>query len=317
MQERVFDRREDVVGLQAVLAELWMEGSLPGTFQYGDLIYEMHHPLTGFEPEADIRIWEGDDGGLCGFVFYRPPNNPEFLLRTGLYGSHVEDEMVQWSLTRAAEGGVTSIETSCLDRDTARAEFLRRHGFTKTDDVCVLMERSLAEPLPACQLPEGYSVVTLAERPELACGIPESSLTQDLYKRIQQAPGYRADLDVRAFYHDTLLASGCTCWYDEVGHYGQFQPVGTQENHRRKGLASAVLARAAENLKRYGADRVLVWTDKNLNSAVCLYQGLGFHIAHEDHAWERKVCLAFRSDGCGQTDMVGRDVGAAHCRLGG
>jgi GNAT superfamily N-acetyltransferase len=110
-----------------------------------------------------------------------------------------------------------------------------------------------------------------------------------LYRQVQQALGYKADLDVRAFYCDTDLASGCTCWYDEVGHCGQFQPVGTEEGHRRKGLASAVMARAMENLRRYGADRVLVWTDEKLNPAVRLYQSLGFRITHEDSAWEREV----------------------------
>ena len=289
MQRRALDGREDVTRLQAFLAELRKKGIPAGTFQVGDLMVEMHHPLTGFEAQADIRIWESDDGELRGFVFYRPPDNPEFFLRPELYGSPIEDEMIHWSLARAAERGVTSIETSCLDGDAAKAAFLHRHGFTEIDDVCVLMERSLAEPLPACQLPDGYSVVTLAERPEVACGIPGSGLTHDLYKHVQRAPGYKADLDVRAFYHDTLLASGCTCWYDDVANYSHFQPVGTQEDHRRKGLASAVMVRAMENLTRYGADRVLVWTDKKLNPAVRLYQGLGFRITHEDSAWEREV----------------------------
>jgi GNAT superfamily N-acetyltransferase len=289
MYARPFDGREDVTRLQAFLVELRNEGVLVNTFLFGDLVYEMYHPLTGFEAKADIQIWEGDGGGLCGFVFYRPPDNPECFLWPGLYGSPVEDEMVQWSLTRAAERDVTSIETSCLDGDAAKAAFLHRHGFTETDDVCVLLERFLAAPFPECTLPDDYSVVTLAERPELACGIPGSGLTQDLYRRIQQAPGYKADLDVRAFYHDTLLASGCTCWYDDVANCGHFQPVGTQGDHRRKGLASAVMARAMENLRRYGADRVLVWTDKTLNPAVRLYQSLGFRITHEDSAWEREV----------------------------
>jgi ribosomal protein S18 acetylase RimI-like enzyme len=151
------------------------------------------------------------------------------------------------------------------------------------------MERSLAEPLPVCRLPDGYSVVTLAERPELACGIPDSGMTGELYRQVQRAPGYRADLDVRAFYHDTDLASGCTCWYDEMDNSGQFQPVSTQEEHRRRGLASAVMTRAMENLRRYGADRILVWTDKNLTSAVRLYQSLGFRITHEDCAWKREI----------------------------
>jgi GNAT superfamily N-acetyltransferase len=252
-------------------------------------MYEMHHPLTGFEPEADIRIWENDEGGLCGFVFYRPPDNPEFFIRPELYGSRTEDDMIRWSLARAAERGVTSIETSCLDRDAAKARFLHRHEFTETDDVCVLMERVLAEPLPACRLPDGYRVVTLAECPELACGIPDSGLARALYRQVQSAPGYRADLDVRAFYHDTILASGCTCWYDDADKSGQFQPVGTKEQHRRRGLASAVMIRAMVNLRRHGADRVLVWTDKNLNPAVRLYQSLGFRTAFEDYAWVRGI----------------------------
>ena len=51
----------------------------------------------------------------------------------------------------------------------------------------------------------------------------------------KSAPGYRADLDVRAFYHDTLLASGCTCWYDGVDNffnrdiYGYLNQEGTNE----------------------------------------------------------------------------------------
>lgn len=95
MQERAFDRREDVTRLQAFLAELWKEGTPSGTFMCGDLMYEMYHPLTGFGQEADIRIWESDVGGLYGFVFFRPPDNPEFFFRPELYGSRIEDEMVQ------------------------------------------------------------------------------------------------------------------------------------------------------------------------------------------------------------------------------
>jgi GNAT superfamily N-acetyltransferase len=290
MRERAFEMQEDVVKLQAFLAELRQQGAPAGTFLYGDMMYEMYHPLTGFEREADIRIWEGEEGRVCGFVFVRPSDNPEFFLRADLYGSRIEGEMTRWSLARAAEKGVPSVETSCLAGNAAKAGFLGRHGFTRCDDdVCVLMERSLAEPLPECRLPDGYGVVTLAERPECACGIPDSGLAREPYRQVQGAPGYLADLDVRAFYHDTELASGCTCWYDDVDHSGQLQPVGTKLEHRRKGLATAVIAGAMQNLGRYGADRVLVWTDKSLTRAVRLYQSLGFRVVHEDYAWKREV----------------------------
>ena len=289
MHGRAFNKQEDMRKLQAFLAEMRNQGAQAGTFQFGDLMYEMHHPLTGFEEEADIRIWGSDDGGLCGFVFFRPPDNPEFFIRPELYGSRMEDEMLSWSLARAEERSVESIETSCLDSDAAKAGFLRRSELTEYDEVCVFMERSLAEPLPECRLPDGYSVVTIAERPECACGIPDSGMARELYRHVQSAPGYNADLDVRAFYHDTVLTSGCTCWYDDVDNCGQFQPVGTKEEHRRKGLASAVMTRAMENLRRYGADRVLVWTGKDLIRAVRLYQKLGFNITNEDYGWKRSV----------------------------
>ena len=289
MRERAFERREDVARLPAFLAEMRNEGVLAGAFQFGDLMYEMYHPLTEFKPKADIRLWETDGGRLCGFVFFRPPDNPEFFLLPELYSSSIEDEMVRWSLSRAAERGATSIETSCLDRDTAKARFLSRYGFRETDDVCVLMERSLAEPLPACRLPDGYAVVTLAERPESACGVPDSGMEQELYRHVQSAPGYNADLDVRVFYHDTELVSGCTVWHDDLDNCGHLQPVSTKKEHRRKGLAFAVISKAMENLRQYGADRVLVWTDKDLKPAVRLYQSLGFRITHEDYAWERET----------------------------
>jgi GNAT superfamily N-acetyltransferase len=265
-------------------------------------MYEMHHPFTGFDKDADIRIWSSEDGRILGFVFFVPLDNPELCIRPELYGRGMEDEMLSWALGRAAqprsseawgkEKTTNSIVVSCLDTDTAKAAFLKRHGFTEnveSAEACVLLERSLAEPLPARRLPDGYTVVTMAERPDLACGVPDSDIDREQYRRVQSAPGYRSDLDVRAFHHDTELASGCTCWFDDVGNYGEFQPVSTKEEHRRKGLASAVMIRAMENLRRYGPDRVLVWTSKDLTRAVRLYQSLGFSITHEDRGWRRSV----------------------------
>ena len=292
MHGRAFNRQEDIRKLQIFLAEMRNQGTQAGTFRFGDLMYEMHHPFTGFEEEADIRIWGSDEGGISGFVFFRPPDNPEFFIRPELYGSRMEDEMLSWTLTRAKERSLESIETSCLDTDAAKAAFLRRRGFTEGDEVCVLMERSLAEPLPAYRLPDGYSVVTIAERPELACWAsysPDWSMSREAYRHLQSAPGYKADMDVRAFYHDTELASECICWYDDVNNCGQFQPLRTQGEHRRKGLGSAVMTRAMENLRRYGADRVFVWTGKQNIGAVRFYQKLGFNITNEDYAWKRSI----------------------------
>ena len=69
----------------------------------------------------------------------------------------------------------------------------------------------------------------------------------------------------------------------------EFEPVGTVEAHRGKGLALAVMVRTMENLRRIGADRVYVRTGKVNTPAVSLYRKLDFAITDEDHGWALSI----------------------------
>ncbi len=110
-------------------------------------------------------------------------------------------------------------------------------------------------------------------------------MAQDAYTALYKAPGYRDELGLRVCYQDREIVAGCICWYDDVGRCGEFEPVGTAEGHRGKGLAYAVMAKALENLSRTRAEMVYVRTGKDNRPAVRLYQKLGFVITDEDQGW--------------------------------
>ncbi len=287
MVGRPFRKTEDVRSLQAFLAEMRHQVSQAAYFQFGDLVWRMHYPPNGFDATRDVRVWEREDGRVEGFVFYfTRDDNPEFFLRPEQYDSRMADEMVAWAVARSRECHAPSIDTSCIDGDARKAAFLSQAGFQPIDDVMVFMERALSDPLPACPLSPGYSIVSALDRPDLA-GVARSTLTPDEHAIIYQAPGYRDDLGLRVCCEDRAIVAGCICWYDDIDNCGEFEPVGTKEAHRRKGLASAVITRTMENLRRYGADKVYVRTNEENVLAVRLYQKLGFRITHEDHGWRR------------------------------
>ena len=246
-------------------------------------------PPTDSTRSTDLRIWSDEDDRIGGFVHYLPSDaNPEFFLRPALYDSPMAEEMIAWTVARARAGNASTIETSCIGSDAAKAAFLARAGFRQFDDPMVFMARSLDQPIPRSQLPDGYAIVSAQQRPDLP-GVTGQPFTHEAYTAIRNASGYRDDLGLRVCFGDQEIVAGCICWYDDIDNCGEFEPVGTVEAHRGKGLALAVMARTLENLKRIDAKRVYVRTGKANRPAVSLYRKLGFVITDEEHGWALSI----------------------------
>ena len=146
---RAFDPQADIRKLQAFLAEMRHEVAQAAYFQFGDLMWRNHYAANGFEASTDLRIWSDEDGRIGGFVHYLLSDaNPEFFLRPALYDSPMADEMITWTVARARADNASTIETSCIGSDGAKAAFLTRAGFRQFDDPMVFMARSLDEPIP-------------------------------------------------------------------------------------------------------------------------------------------------------------------------
>ncbi|MBN1212331.1 MAG: GNAT family N-acetyltransferase, partial [candidate division Zixibacteria bacterium] len=107
------------------------------------------------------------------------------------------------------------------------------------------------------------------------------------YHNIQRAPLYRRELEIVAEAPDGELAAFCTVWFDEVTLTGAFEPVGTDPNHQRRGLATAVMNEGLRRLKKLGAELAFVgsWNEATHK----LYSSVGFTEYDLSEAWEKEI----------------------------
>jgi ribosomal protein S18 acetylase RimI-like enzyme len=90
---------------------------------------------------------------------------------------------------------------------------------------------------------------------------------------------YRSDLDCVVEAPDGSFAAYVLCWYDDANRVGEFEPVGTHQNHRRRGLGSAVCRYALRRLQDQGARQAIVYASgrPDQRQAAALYESVGFH----------------------------------------
>ena len=113
-------------------------------------------------------------------------------------------------------------------------------------------------------VPEGYRVRTAAEvgteaayRAHADAWHP-STLTLEAMERTQRTESYRADLHLVVVTDDGAPVASTTIWLDEETGSAEFEPVGTHPEHRRKGVARAMLLHGMHAAKAAGARRMLV-----------------------------------------------------------
>lgn len=285
--ERHFNPETDIKKLQIFLSEMRKLVSQGGYFHLGDIIYRIYKKGNNFDIKKDIRVWEISDK-IIGFVLYlTTDNNPEFQIRPDLYQTLTAKEMISWTIKRAKELKQKKIEVSCLDIDNKKRDFLLSNNFEFFDDPIVFMEIDLLK-LPEYKLPNEYSFKTVDELPDLLQLTGEESNSND-YINLYSSKEFKDDLGIRVCYKGKKIVSGCICWYDNIDNSGLFEPVGTAENYRGKGLAYSAMARTLENLYRYGAKKAYVRTNADNIPAIKLYEKIGFKIINYDLGYECKI----------------------------
>jgi predicted N-acetyltransferase YhbS len=101
-------------------------------------------------------------------------------------------------------------------------------------------------------------------------------------QELQKAPDYRRELDLYVIAPDGEFASFCIAWWDERNRIAMLEPVGTVAEHRRKGLARAVVLEAIRRVAALGAKRAFVGSDQ------AFYLSLGFVLTYAGHHWEKE-----------------------------
>jgi ribosomal protein S18 acetylase RimI-like enzyme len=168
--------------------------------------------------------------------------------------------------------------------DHPRVDALRAAGFELVAPPSSLFERGTSGASPASV--DGFEIrsirgeqehVARADAARLAfASTLEPEAHRARYLRFMRSPAYVAEHDIVAVAPDATIAAFTIYWPDEVLSLGQFEPVGTHPDYRRRGLARAVLDEGLARLAAAGITRARVMTGGANEAARSTYLAAGF-----------------------------------------
>jgi ribosomal protein S18 acetylase RimI-like enzyme len=247
-----------------------------------------------------IYLWERGDGQVVGAVL--PEGNGDAHLQLHPDYRHIEGEMIAWAEEHLAaptgDGTRRDLIIFVYEYDAPRRRLLEGRGYEKTAAFGVIRRlRFGSRRPPEAALAEGYTLRTTRPEDRDDCqriaDLLNAAFRRDFHNAeefrtfTRMAPSYRNDLDLVAEAPDGSFAAYVGVPYDEANRSGIFEPVCTHPDHRRQGLALALMIEGLHRLKALGAADVLVGTG-DMEPANRLYEAVGFSETHTGYFW-RKV----------------------------
>ncbi len=176
--------------------------------------------------------------------------------------------------------------------DDAAQAIVGKHGyiFDADDDEWIQFNMRDLTDIPDPVLPEGFRFLSAGDI-SLADAVQAhrdawhpSGFTEAALKRVRQTWPYRADLHVLIAAPDGTLAATAIVWLDEATQTAEFEPVGTHQKFRRRGLGTALQLYGMQRAKAAGANRMLVAClgSPAHPAARTMYEGVGFRAITRD-----------------------------------
>ncbi|MFH8405424.1 GNAT family N-acetyltransferase [Streptomyces sp. NPDC018019] len=193
------------------------------------------------------------------------------------------DAVLDWA--EAAAPGPLSVDVAETERDVIKA--LERRGYVRAADGPYLA--CLGRPLTGLpdlpRLPDGY-VIRAQQGPADVAGraaahraaFGSERVTAERHARMRATWPYRPEFDLVVAAPGGDIVAYCQGWYDAANRTGEFEPVGTWPDHRRRGPARAVCTAVLHAFARAGGHRAVVYArgDAAHPAPKRLYESLGF-----------------------------------------
>jgi len=257
-------------------------------------IVDLRELLALSSVQANTRLWFGAEGQVIGFAFVDHYHNLRFEFDRQAAHPDIEAEIVEWGMARLQRAGQANgeplmLDASCLADDAERIALLKRHGFVEQTVRSLHMARSLAQPIPAPQLPAGFHIRHAAGEQEATALVALhraafGTVTMTVEERLamMRAPEYEAELDLLAVAPDGRLAAYCMCLISQEENArtgrneGYTDPVATHPDFQRRGVAKALLLTGLQQLKQRGIATAVLGTSSENAAMLRTAQAVGF-----------------------------------------
>ncbi len=239
--------------------------------------------------ETLTGLWETPSGEIAGVVNIEHPDltHPgfgEFFIQRHPEYSELFPEMLDFAESKLVDPSQNRLYIYIAPDDQPLRQLLEDRGFaafpeqTEAESVLDLSKKSLPDQP---NLPEGYKIQSMADDNNLeercrafgrAFNHPDPLEWPSVisYDYLQKAPDYRKDRDIVVVAPDGTYASFALIWFDEYNKLASLEPVGTQPEFRRMGLAKEAIYEGIRRVKAKGAQQVVV------GSTQAFYLRIGF-----------------------------------------
>ena len=263
------------------------------------------HPTAGLYEAADLQWWwrtPRSTDSLPQLFWIDRLGRPEAAAIATDWGHRVALDPIV--LPDAAPGRVTHVVERGLahaselgfdfpsleiDRDDAvvRAALLGR-GFATAEDGVVETWLAADDRPQITPLDESYRLTTRLDATDDPHHMTRAGRNHpDLEARLRQTSLYRPDLDLVV--HDSCdrVAAYGLFWLDPETRTGLVEPMRTEDDHQRRGLARHILTTGIHLLADAGAERIKICFEPNNAAARGLYLGVGFEPVRQTVVYSR------------------------------
>jgi GNAT superfamily N-acetyltransferase len=250
------------------------------------------HPTAGVYEAADFQWWwrvpRSTDVLPQLFWFDEAGRAEGAVIATdwgdsvSLYPVVLPDATADWiahvverGLEHASEVGLDGVDFVIDRTDQVMAEVLAAQGYTTMDDELVDSWLDANRRPAISTLHPDYRLASRLDTPSASHHLVDRN-GPAVEDRLNQASLYRADLDLVVLDADNRVAAYGLFWFDPETYTGLVEPMRTEDNHQRRGLARHVLTSGLNLLFDAGAERIKIAWDRNNLAAHTLYTDVGF-----------------------------------------
>jgi ribosomal protein S18 acetylase RimI-like enzyme len=239
--------------------------------------------------DCEIGIWDGDEEILAWALFQPPWWNLDYGIHPLARGSELAKEVFAWGKEqmmvyskRSGEEFYGSVEFFENTSDAQRtAEILTSMGFTRFDWSTIRFEIMLDQELPIPQLPDGFTIRTLAGISDVddyvrlhRAAFGSDKMTNAWRIRTLDHPAYRPEIDLVVVGPEDGLVGFCICWMRQ--DIGQIEPLGIHPDYQGQGLGRALELYAVHTLQKHGLRSVLLDHVSLNEKAIAISMKTGF-----------------------------------------
>ena len=245
---------------------------LAGVWEAADVQWAWRKPRQS--DEVDTLFWFDDEGPVAGVVLTSWADEPWQCDPIVIPGASDPEpaEVFARAVEHAATFSPDGFDVPVGDDDkvfthSAQSSALVRGHQDNTGWLDVANRPPLVTPA------EGFVIVDRTQRQ----GTPHHMRHRNgerVAERLAECPLYDPELDLAVEGIGGQFAGNSLYWFDPSTRTGLVEPVGVEDEYRRRGLARAMLCAGIDRLATRGAERVKIsWESE---AAGALYLGIGF-----------------------------------------